>query len=119
MKVAIYELPAVGGGFIYRAFAGALRSDGRTAGEALDRVAAQFPREDASPVVIVQHRRGDRFFSAAQVGRLEQLMARWRVARDGGPALPEAESVELDQLIELETLAAGERGAAVVRETDV
>ena len=84
--------------------------------EALDRVAAQFSKEDATPVVIVQHRHGDRFFPAAHVERLEQLMACWRVARDGGPALTDAESAELDQLIELETLAAGERGAAVMRE---
>ncbi len=116
MKVAIYELPAVGGGFIYRAFAGALRSDGRTAGEALDRVAAQFPKDDATPLVILQHRHGDGFFPAAKVERLEHLMARWRSARDGGPALSAAESAELDQLIELETLAAGERGAALMNE---
>jgi hypothetical protein len=116
MKVAIYELPAADGGFIYRAFAGALRSDGRTAGEALDRVAAQFSKEDGTPLVIVQHRHGDRFFSAAQVQRLEQLMSRWRTARDGGAPLTDAEGEELDRLIELETLAAGERGAAVARE---
>lgn len=116
MKVAIYELPAVGGGFIYRAFAGALRSDGRTAGEALDRVTAQIPKDDATPLVILQHRHGDQFFPAAKVERLERLMARWRSARDGGPALSEAESAELDQLIELETLAAGERGAALMHE---
>ena len=116
MKVAIYELPALGGGFIYRAFAGAWRSDGRTAGEALDRVAAQFPKNDATPLVIVQHRHGDQFFSAVQIQRLEHLMARWRSAREGGPALTDHEGAELDQLIEMETAAAGERGVLVARE---
>ena len=116
MKVAIYELPAVGGGFVYRAFAGALRSDGRTAGESLDRVASQFHEQEASPLVIVQHRHGDRFFSAPQIQRLEQLMVLWRTAREGGPPLSAAEGAELEQLIELETIAAGERGASVVRE---
>ena len=116
MKVAIYELPAAGGGFIYRAFAGALRSDGRTAGEALDRVAAQFSKDQATPLVILQHRHGDQFFPAAKVERLEHLMARWRSARDGGPSLSDSESAELHQLIELETLAAGERGVAVMHE---
>jgi hypothetical protein len=56
----------------------------------------------------------DLFFSAAQVFRLKHLMAHWRAARDGGPPLSDSESIELDHLIELETLAAGERGAAVV-----
>ena len=43
-------------------------------------------------------------------------MVLWRTARDGGPPLSAAEGAELEQLIELETLAAGERGASVVRE---
>ena len=109
MKVAIYELPAVGGGFIHRALASASQSDRRTAGEALDRVAAQFPKDDATPLVILQHHHGDRFLPVAKVERLEHLMTRWRSAREGGPALSKAENAELDQLIELETLAAGKR----------
>jgi hypothetical protein len=42
---------------------------GRTAGEALDALAAQLPREDADTLVIVRNMGPDRFFGAAERGR--------------------------------------------------
>ncbi len=63
-------------------------------------------------LVIVQPQQPDQFFTAGQQARLQGLMARWRIARDGGPALPPAEQSELERLIEEEVRASGERTAA-------
>ena len=57
---------------------------------------------------------GDEFFSAAQVARLADLMARWRVARDAGRTLPPADQAELDALIAAELEAATARSAAIL-----
>ncbi len=54
---------------------------------------------------------GDEFFSAAQVARLADLMARWRVARDAGRPLPAADQAEPDALIADELRAATARSA--------
>jgi hypothetical protein len=48
---------------------------GRTAGEALDALASQLPREDVETLVIVRNMSPDRFFSAEQRSRLEDLTA--------------------------------------------
>jgi hypothetical protein len=53
----------------------------------------------------------DRFFSEPQQQRLEELMARWRQARDSGRALSPEDQAELEGLIEAELRAAGERAA--------
>jgi hypothetical protein len=58
------------------------------------------------------HQRPDRFFTEVQIGRLEELMGRWRQARDAGRALPPAEQAELEALVDAEVCAAGERAAA-------
>jgi hypothetical protein len=60
---------------------------------------------------VVQQLRPDRFFTAQQQ-RLEELMGRWRTARQGHNALPPEEQAELDALVEAEMQAAGQRAAA-------
>jgi hypothetical protein len=58
--------------------------------------------------------RPDQFFTAEQQQRLEELMARWRQARDAGLLLPQAEQAELDALVEAELRASMQRAAALV-----
>lgn len=60
--------------------------------------------------------RPDHFFTTEQQQRLQQLMARWRAARDAGSALPPEEQAELQALVEAEVRAATERAAALLRE---
>lgn len=115
-KVAILPEPADTGQITYRAIAGGRQSSGKTAGEALDGLTAALPAEETGTLVIVQHQRPDEFFDAAQQTRLTALMARWRAARDVGGVLPPAEQAELDELVDAEVRAAGERTAAVLRE---
>jgi hypothetical protein len=115
-KVAIVPEPANAGQMAYRAIAGRRQSLGKTAGEALDVLTASLPKEDAGTLVIVQHQRPDRFFTASQQARLNELMARWRAARDAGAALPPAEQAELHGLVDAEVRAASERTAAVLKE---
>ena len=112
-KIAILPIPAELGAFSYRAIAGEKHAQGKTAGEALDALTAQLPADEASTLVIVQHLRPDRFFTAAQQQRLDTLMARWRTARDQGATLPADEQTELEALIEAELQASAARAATL------
>ncbi len=96
----------------YRAVAGNVQAVGKTAGQALDALTSQLEATDAGTLVVVQHSWPDRFFTAQQQQRLEELMARWRGARDAGTALSPEEQAELDGLVEAEVRAAGERARA-------
>ena len=58
----------------YRAVAGDKESTGRTAGEALDALTSQLEDEESGTLVIVQNRKPDEFFDAAQQARLTELM---------------------------------------------
>ena len=102
-------------GAAYRAVAGAIQSVGKTAGEALDGLTAQLRDEEAGTLVVVQHLRPDRFFTAEQQLRLQFLMDRWRAARDAGQTLPAADQAELDALVQAELEAAAQRAAALVQ----
>lgn len=98
----------------YRAVAGSIQSVGKTAGEALDALAAQLGEEEAGSLIIVQNQRPDQFFSAEQQQRLGALMARWRAARDAGTALSTAEQAELETLVQAELQAATQRARALL-----
>lgn len=115
-RVAILPVPSEKGDFAYRAVAGDKQSHGKTAGEALDALTAQLSEGEASTLVIVQSLRPDRFFSAAQLQRLAELMARWRAARDMGETLPVDEQSELEALVEAELRAAARRAGALADE---
>jgi len=117
-KVAILPEPAQSGQVTYRAIAGRRQSVGKTAGEALDALTSSLPEKEAGTLVIVQHQRPDEFFTAEQQGRLNELMTRWRVARDGAAVLPPAEQAELDALVEAEVRAASQRTMALLRELE-
>jgi hypothetical protein len=98
----------------YRAVAGAVHSEGGTVGEALDALTSKLGEPEGTTLVIVQHGRPDPFFSVAQQQRLEELMARWRQARDGKTQFTRDEQAELDRLVEAELQAAKDRAAAMV-----
>lgn len=115
-RVAILPVPSEKGDLFYRAVAGEKQSNGKTAGEALDALTAQLSEDEAGTLVIVQSRRPDRFFSAAQQQRLAELMARWRAARDRGETLPADEQSELEALVEAELHAAAHRAAGLADE---
>ena len=111
--VAILPLPSEYGELSYSAIAGASHAQGKTAGEALDALTAQLSADETSTLVIVQSRRPDRFFTAAQQQRLAVLMERWRAVRDQGYTLPLNEQAELEALIEAELQAAAARAATL------
>src|SRR5713226_8038922 len=113
-KVAILPEPAVKGDTMYRAVAGTRQDVARTAGSALDALAAQLPPEESGTLVVVQNHRPDQFFTAEQQRRLEELMQLWRAARDAGKSLSSSEQAELKALVEAEVQASGERAAAVL-----
>lgn len=107
---------AAGTGKAYRAIAGAVQSVGKTPGEALDALTAQLDDRDTGTLIVVQHQRPDRYFTAAQQQRLAELMNRWRTARDTGAPWSIAEQSELEALTEAELQAAAERAASLVRQ---
>src|SRR5262245_48289430 len=95
-------VPAAG----FRAIAGSQQAVGQTAGQALDALNRQLDEKENGTLVVVQHQRPDRFFTAEQQGKLEQLMAAWRSARDGGQGWSPDQQAELDALIQAELRAA-------------
>jgi hypothetical protein len=98
----------------YLAISGKRHSVGQTAGQALDNLTAQFTDAEKQTLVVVRHLSADEFFNAEQCRRLEELMGRWRAARDGqAPPLSADEQAELDSLVEAEVRAAGARAAAM------
>lgn len=114
--VSILPVPTENGGIVYRAVSGGRHREGKTAGQALDALAAELSEEERSTLVIVRHHRPDRFFTAEQLAKLEELMARWRTARDAGTALPPQEQAELDALVDAELRAAADRAEAIAGE---
>jgi hypothetical protein len=114
--VAILPEPTASGTMAYRAVAGRLQSVGKSAGEALDALTAQMPAEDQGTLVIVQHQHPDRFFTAAQRRRLQDLMASGRTARDTGGTLAAEDRTELDALIDAELQSTALRTAALLQE---
>lgn len=95
----------------YRAVAGDKESTGRTAGEALDALTSQLADEEGGTLVIVQNRKADRFFSAAQQGRLAELIRR----RESETLSPE-EAGELEELVEAELDGARRRAEELLNE---
>jgi hypothetical protein len=114
MTTRVALLEDVGGiGPTYRAMAGGNQSMGRTAGEALDALTPRLSGDQADTLIIVRNLRPDRFFTAQQQGRLEELMAKWRHARDARLGLSPEDQAELESLVDAELRAASERAAAI------
>ncbi|MDM8524294.1 hypothetical protein QUF80_13070 [Desulfococcaceae bacterium HSG8] len=115
-KVAILPVLSERGSISYRALAGDKRSQGKTAGEALDALTLQLSDDKASTLIIVQSQRPDCFFNAVQQQRLAELMECWRLARDRGETLPAEEQSELEALVETELRASADRTDALVKD---
>jgi len=56
----------------------------------------------------------DRFFTAQQQQRLDELMRQWRPARDSWNSLSPSEHAELNALVDAEVQASGARAAAAL-----
>jgi hypothetical protein len=100
----------------YRAVGGSSQAAGRTAGEAVDALAARLPDDESGTLLIVRDLRPDRFFTAEQRRRLEELMAHWRATRDAGGELPAKELDELQRLVDVEAEATAHRADEAWRE---
>jgi hypothetical protein len=100
----------------YRAVGGNAQAAGRTAGEAVDALAARLPEGEGETLIIVRDLRADRFFPAEQRRRLDELMARWRAVRDAGGELPAEERDELQWLVDAEVEATARRAEDAWRE---
>lgn len=117
-RVSILPEPGDGGAVRYRAVSGEQQSVGNTAGEALDAISAQLPADQKGTLVVVQNLQADDFFSKEKCARLEQLMTRWRAARDASLTLSAAEQAELERLVQEEVAAAGRRAALINNELE-
>jgi hypothetical protein len=115
-RVAVYHEPADPESMPYRAVAGRNQARGRTAGEALDALASQLSQDEADTLVIVRSMSPDRFFSAEQRRRLEELMALRREALARNSRLSTDKQTELEQLVDAEVQATTERAAALLRD---
>jgi hypothetical protein len=112
-KVAVYHESTDPESMLYRAVAGRNQAMGRTAGEALDALASQLPREATDTLVIVRNLSPDRFFNAEQRSRLEELMALRREAIAGNSPMTAQEEAELKLLVDAKVRAATERARAL------
>ena len=81
----------------YRAVAGEKQSLGRTAGAALDALAAQLDEEESGTLLVIQSQHSDKFFNAAQKDRLSGLMDKHNTG-----TLTNEERTELENLVETE-----------------
>ncbi len=115
-RVAILPVPTENGNVCYQAVSGVKHSQGATAGEALDALAAQLPEDEAGTLVIVQSLRPDPLFCAGQQERLAMLMSRWRIARDKGDEMPPGELAELRALVDAELRASSARANVLADE---
>ncbi len=115
-RVALSQEPGDAGSMPYRAIAGRNQAMGRTAGEALDALSTQLPGEEADTFVIVRNMSPDRFFTAGQRRRLEELMNLRRDALAGNSRRGAEEEAELEQLVDAEVRSAAERAAALLRD---
>jgi hypothetical protein len=113
--VAILPISDSSGEKSYRAIAGDKHSVGKTAGQALDALAAQLDEAEFSALLVIQTFRPDSFFSAEQQERLAELMHLWRLTRDQGQSLPLEQQAELDALVEAELNAATTRTATLMQ----
>ena len=113
-SVAIFPVFHPDGGRAFRAVSKEGQSEGRTIGEALDGVCSDRFTVESETLVVIQPFRPDAFFGQVERQRLQELMARWRVARDEGRRLTMDEERELQDLVDAELAAASTRAQQMV-----
>lgn len=101
------------GEMIWRAVAGEKESVGKTAGEALDELMIQMDQENSTAPIVAFQMGPDEFFTAAQQQRLEELMSKWRTARDSGQQLSIEDQAELEALVEAQLAGSARRFEAM------
>jgi predicted Zn-dependent protease with MMP-like domain len=94
----------------FRAIAGDRQSVGRTMGEALDALTAEWGDSMQETVVLIQRFQPDQYFTQAQYERMQALLA-------CRPALTPEERTELEALIDAEVDATVTRTERHVRPT--
>lgn len=114
--VAILSEIIDGNGTIYRAVGDGVQCTGRSAGEALDGLAARLDPSQSGTLIVIQTFSPDGFFGADQSRRLGELMVKWRAARDAGVMLSADEQAELDALARAELDGALQRTRELQRE---
>lgn len=92
----------------FRAIAGNRQSLGRTMGEALDALTAEWGDNVQETVVLIQRFQPDQYFTQAQYDRMQVLFAR-------RPTLTSEERTELEALIDTEVDATITRTETRVR----
>jgi hypothetical protein len=115
-SITIQPVPSDQGGIAYLATSNGKRSQGATAGEALDALTRQLPNSGTGALVIVPDQQPDQFFNADQQRRLAELLDRRRTCRDGGSELSTDEQKELQALVDAELRGAAARAAAMLDE---
>ena len=89
---------------------------GKTAGEALDNLSKELGERQNGYFIVYEQWQPDDFFTATQQQRLQELMTRWRAARDAGGTLSANEQQELEQLVEAELAGSARRAEKMVSE---
>lgn len=100
----------------FRASADHKESVGSTPGAALDALTAQLDPAETGTLIVVQNFEGDKFFTHAQQHRLEELLVKWREARDSGKTLASEEQAELEALVDAELDGSARRASAISSE---
>jgi hypothetical protein len=108
MSAVVIRTEDAGSGEIrFRAIAGTREHVGRTMGEALDALTADWGDDVQETAVLIQRFRPDRYFTEAQYRRMQVLLAR-------RTTLSDEESAELEALIDMELDATVARTDALV-----
>jgi hypothetical protein len=93
----------------FRAVAGKKESVGRTIGEALDKLTEQLSEDEGGTLLVIQKRRADKFFGAAEQKRIAEL-----VSKKENQSLTTDEKTELENLIEAELNGARRRAEEMI-----
>lgn len=105
--VTIHAESEASGAPRFRAIAGNRQSVGRTMGEALDALTAQWGDEVEETAVLIRRFRPDAYFTEAQHARMQELLAR-------RAALTSPERAEMEDLVDAELDATVARSAVLV-----
>ena len=110
--ISIHREPAQPNGPRFRAIAGDRQAVGKTIGEALDALTAEWGEEVHKTAVFIQKFGPDAFFTAAQHDRMQELLAH-------RAALTPSERAELEELIfkEMEATVARVESTAQVAQS--
>ena len=106
--IAIRPEASEEGGPRFRAVAGGRQSTGRTMGEALDALTADWGDDIQEATILIQRFKPDEYFTADQYHRMQELLAR----RD---SLTSGERAELESLVDAELEATIARTDFLVR----